>query len=424
MGLFDKIKEAGQAALSKAKEIKDKRINQITATIDSVKKKIEEKAAAEKAASEAAEKAFQEFSNTVVSSLHSNFSGTSLFANLEKNKLVSFTKEFSDKIILPANSVNQATIFAYPYIDEKKKKKLTALYKNFDASSTVLITSEDADGLAWALTTSHLYFAKKPPKSVKADAWCTVLPLTDISSLEITKKENQYVILCNSIEILFFAEEKFNDDAVALTEYFRCLKEKDYAISDEEVDKLIQQKIGEKIYAQVKNHMVYDDELMIFFAWGLDSLTAKDYVVCTNKQVIIMDREFMGATANVKQLYYEDITSMQTVQNSQSDDLVGALLDSAVTAMTKTCDLEIVVAGAKHTINTLFKSEAERVIAVYHEMRKKLKQAAATPQVIVQQQAAQPDVLAQLEKLASLKAAGILNEEEFNAKKAELLSKL
>lgn len=37
---------------------------------------------------------------------------------------------------------------------------------------------------------------------------------------------------------------------------------------------------------------------------------------------------------------------------------------------------------------------------------------------------AQPDVLGQIEKLAGLKAAGVLSEEEFNQKKAELLEKL
>lgn len=37
---------------------------------------------------------------------------------------------------------------------------------------------------------------------------------------------------------------------------------------------------------------------------------------------------------------------------------------------------------------------------------------------------AQPDVLAQIEKLAGLKAAGILSEEEFESKKADLLAKL
>ena len=41
-----------------------------------------------------------------------------------------------------------------------------------------------------------------------------------------------------------------------------------------------------------------------------------------------------------------------------------------------------------------------------------------------EEKSSQPDVLAQIEKLAGLKAAGVLSEEEFNQKKAELLAKL
>lgn len=37
---------------------------------------------------------------------------------------------------------------------------------------------------------------------------------------------------------------------------------------------------------------------------------------------------------------------------------------------------------------------------------------------------AQPDALEQLQKLAQLKDAGIISEEEFAAKKADLLSKI
>lgn len=40
------------------------------------------------------------------------------------------------------------------------------------------------------------------------------------------------------------------------------------------------------------------------------------------------------------------------------------------------------------------------------------------------QQQSQTDVLEQIKKLASLKEAGILSEEEFTSKKTELLSKL
>ena len=180
-----------------------------------------------------------------------------------------------------------------------------------------------------------------------------------------------------------------------------------------------------KIVSELKKYMVYDDELFVYFAWGLDSLAAKDYIVCTNKQIIVMDREAFGATSNVKQFYYEDITSASTEQNSNSSSISGALLDAAITAATKTCDLYFSVAGARNKIKTLYKSEAERIVAVYHQYRKAAKTANAQPQVVVQQ-TAQPtdDPLEQLKKLASLKEMGIISEEEFNQKKADLLSKL
>ena len=210
------------------------------------------------------------------------------------------------------------------------------------------------------------------------------------------------------------------EDFITLNNYFQCIEKQDFEITDQEVNDLIREKIGENIYSQIKKYMVYDDELMLYFAWGLDSLTAKDYIVCTTKQVIIMDRELFGATANVKQLYYEDITAMNTDQNSKSSDLTGMLLDTAITSLTNTCDLVIHFAGGMHKINTLIKPEAERVVAIYHQCRKEQKQAASQPTIIQQQ----PDVLDQIQKLATLKENGILSEEEFNQKKTELLSKL
>lgn len=62
------------------------------------------------------------------------------------------------------------------------------------------------------------------------------------------------------------------------------------------------------------------------------------------------------------------------------------------------------------------------MVAVYHQYRKAAKTAASQPQVIVQQAAVNP--MEQLEKLAKLKEMGVLSEEEFNQKKAELLSKI
>ena len=188
------------------------------------------------------------------------------------------------------------------------------------------------------------------------------------------------------------------------------------------MDSQIRAKIGDKIYAQVKKYFIDEDEKLLFYAGGIDSLTAVDYIACTNNQLIFVNREMLGATANVKQFYYEDVTSMATIQNSQSTDLLGAVIDTALTAAMKICTLQVAVAGAKENINVVYLVEATRIIAIYHEMRKNAKKAAAEPVQVVNQSG--PDVLEQIQKLAQLKEAGILSEEEFAAKKAELLAKL
>lgn len=98
-----------------------------------------------------------------------------------------------------------------------------------------------------------------------------------------------------------------------------------------------------------------------------------DYVACTDNQLIFVNREMLGATANVKQFYFEDVTSMSTIQNSTSSDFLTAVIDTALTAAFKLCDLEVSVAGSKEVINTLYLAEATRIIAIYHEMRKMLR---------------------------------------------------
>ena len=65
-------------------------------------------------------------------------------------------------------------------------------------------------------------------------------------------------------------------------------------------------------------------------------------------------------------------------------------------------------------------------VKVYKECRRNIKEVSRQPQVVVQQStpAVQADPLEQLQKLQKLKEAGILTEDEFNAKKADILSKI
>lgn len=123
---------------------------------------------------------------------------------------------------------------------------------------------------------------------------------------------------------------------------------------------------------------------------------------------------------NILDFYYEDITSMST------DQKTSGWLEFALTAAFKLCNITIYVSGAQEKIQTLYTYEAERVIRVYQEYRRSIKQDERNArQVVVQQSApAEDDVFTKLEKLNKLKEAGILTEEEFDEKKAELLAQM
>jgi len=441
MAFFDKLKDAAKQAQEAAKnavqnidleKIKSGAEHAQSMVGNAVQKAkdgyqtIAAKHAANKAEQEAYNNAMMQKCGELESQLRESLENCEhsegLWKGRELNEIIAYTKEFADKIILPANSVSATSIVAHPYIPGKKIKGFPKSFPGFSDTETALLYFPGTGKGECMLSSNAFYFSVPLPDDAKYEAHLRIT--TDkISRMEIIKEENTCVLLCNGKEVMRTEDKKFSDDAIALQEYFRSVAESDFTITDAEVDAIIHKKIGDKIYAQVKKYMIYEDELAVFFAWGVDSLTAKDYIVCTTKQIIIMDRELFGATANIKQFYYEDITSINTEQNSKNDDLTGYLLETALTSVFKQCDLDISVAGAKHKIQTLNKAEAERVIAIYHQCRKAAKQQMA-PQIVVQAPNNQPDAFAQLEKLAALKAAGILTEEEFQTKKKNLLEKI
>ena len=180
--------------------------------------------------------------------------------------------------------------------------------------------------------------------------------------------------------------------------------------------------------------------MILFFTWN----SAGGYVACTTEQIIWADKTSGGNVSNINRFYYDEIVKIETVQEasnlaSSATSLTGFLVDMAVSTvadaaidsfMKDVCDIKLLVQGSYKTMSGMVKLEADRIIAIYNGFKKniraeekELKKQSASPQVVVQQQN-QPDVLEQIKKLASLKEAGILSEEEFTSKKTELLSKL
>ncbi len=353
------------------------------------------------------------YESSLMERILEGFSGEPYFTT--DDSLHDFTKEFYEKLLLPANSVSTSKLTMYPYSDKIKKSVRKTIPDFPDGEAPVLQFSGDKSAFL-VLTANNLYLSFEFPENpVFFGSLC--IGINNISNLIFDYAQNECTVLCNGVPV-FTAHNVQEFDIITLNEYMRRLSQKDYEIIDTQIDTIIRGKIGENIVKIIKQY-VFDDELLIYFAWGMDSITAKDFVVCTDKQILMLDREMLGATKNIKQFYYEDITSMST------DQKTNGVLDFALTVAFKLCNITIYVSGAQEKIQNLFTYEAERVVRVYQEYRRSIKQEEKNNrQVVIQQSAPQDDVFAKLEKLNKLKEAGILTEEEFNAKKADLLAQM
>lgn len=406
--------------LKKAKETATNAANSAKNAANSAKTKYDEKKKemdAQKAEKERinAEKQAEADSTTRQMLDEMNKNKGNLFG-IDSKQLIDFTADFYDKLYLPAHSISASKIIFHP-LDKKMEKyaqKDFPEYSSANETPVFMILGKNQQRIL--LSTKALYFKKAFDEN--NTFFCSgSIPIENIATLTYKKVDEDYIFTCNGVELLN-SKYGFSLDVNSFEEYTTRLKNRDFVITNEQIDKLIKEKIGANIL-KIVNEYVYDDEIILYFAWGCDSITAKDFVVCTDKQMVVLDREAFGLTKNVKQFYYEDVTSMATIQNTNG------LLDLALTVALSVCDLEISVAGAKERLSNLYTYEAEKAVKVYRECRRNIKEGGRQPQVVVQQTSAvQVDPLEQLQKLQKLKEAGIITEDEFNAKKAELLSKI
>lgn len=237
-----------------------------------------------------------EYEQEVLQSILSGFSGASCI-DVEDN-ILDFTKDYFEKLLLPANSVSASKITMYPYSDKIQKKAQKAL-REYDDTETPVFQFEGNKGEFILMTPTKLYIAVAFPENQTFVANVAV-DLQQVSQLGFVSTEEGYQIVCNGVE-LFSADNVSEFDRITIEEYVRRLEEKDFEITETQIDEVIKKKIGDNILKIIRQY-VFDDELLIYFAWGMDNITAKDFVVCTNKQILMLDREMLGATKNVKQL--------------------------------------------------------------------------------------------------------------------------
>lgn len=267
-------------------------LGKLTSTANKVKSRIEDQragAAQKKAAAAALDAEFKEKAKQKADEIikyileHGDDSKGGFYSVNGIDKIIDFTKDFYEKILLPANSVKQSYVLMYPHLNDKTVKAFTKEFPNHGASERDIFHLKDPKKQEFLLTTENFYFKVCLEENEKYFAFGCV-PCRNINTFYLEKADECYAFKCDTYEIARLPiTNGREEDFITLNEYFRCIENSDFEITDEEVNDLIRKKIGEKIYGDVKRYMIYDDELIMYFAWGLDSVSAKDYIVCTNR---------------------------------------------------------------------------------------------------------------------------------------------
>ncbi|WP_186843721.1 SHOCT domain-containing protein [Acetobacterium tundrae] len=343
------------------------------------------------------------------------------FINSSDDVIVSFTKNFFEKLLLPANSSSATKIDMHPYED----KVIKTVLKNFPTYSLqekFLFQFKDSKGQIVLLTTNNLYFKVIFPENHSFFAVGSV-PKEKIYDITINSADEQFKILINNITLITTpVDEVEKFDTLTLTEYLYRIKNNDLAISDDQANVFIQSKLDQTTSEIVKTFLT-PDEKIIYFAWGLDNPGSKKFLTCTDKKIILYDRDL----SDKKCFDYDEILSLTTKPSTVS------FLDLSLTLGMNPNETEIKTADIIETISFLFSREAEYLVQIYqeHKIKDSVKKDEETSskqqeESFYTQQPSAPDEdpIAMIEKLSVLKEKGIITEEEFNQKKQELLAKL
>ncbi|MBQ8605705.1 MAG: SHOCT domain-containing protein [Clostridia bacterium] len=409
MGLFDSLKDTAKNLKEQTKEKMDA-VKEERAAKEAERERVARELAAK------LEAAARDKTDRILAGKASERTG--VFEINSKESLIAFTQEYMKKLVLPASSLKTSKLKMLPYSNEKTSRR-DALKKFEDLDESQIIFQLENVGSKEFICVTELYlYARLLLENENGVYYSIKIALSDITGFSFTVENDDDVISVNGEPLLYMSKSVRDTDVINLRHYFERLERSDLDISDTEIDAFIHEKIGDEAYAEAKKYME-EDELIIYFAWGVDSLTAKDFLMCTTRQFVLLDRELLGVAQNVKKFYLEDIISMATEQ-ANAESLTVTLLNAALSL----CNLTIHTAGTSLKIQTLSVTEAERVVEVYNKYKRLAREEAKKPIAVVQAAPAQADPLEQLEKLQKLKEAGIISQEEFDIKKADLLSKL
>ena len=274
---------------------------------------------------------------------------------MEPKSIIEFAEKYFTKMCSTGTQWSFSAMFYRNHIPNEKLVNARKTYADLssDEESVLLLLDDTVFGSAkkgFVMTESNIYYSMDDTyggKTVKG-----VLSLDSLEAIAFEKRKMSVDIIINGERFANITQLGDNERQI-LGEFFRKLFTNDLEITKESIRESVESKIDPKILQRIREYMI-DEEEILYVAWGVDSITARDFIVCTTNRIIIIDREFFGLGENIRDFEYDVITSIGVQKEGTG------ILDSLL----KQCKLEVHAAGSVFSIDTLQRSEAEQVIRI------------------------------------------------------------
>lgn len=447
MNIIDKFKGMSEDLKQTVKESEIKDMAKATGMIFTEaaikgKKEIEAKIEENRQKIEEERKFIASLSIDVINQIETNCSKVSAevgdfnyFHEGDIEEILSFTNEFYERIFIVDEDCKNSKVSFGSYISRRRGYEIISRFKTkseedlLDEIEIPLVSYYGGSSEYFLLSDKAFYFRGK---HISEGIICSIkVDLAKVEKIELCDNEESAILSINGVDVLKVDKSSL----YILQKYFNKTNIKNYIITEEEVarevEKELENRVGEVIYYRIKSYLAAD-EYFVFLSSRDNSKDKSTFTICTNKQILIINKNDSSEEEElVSRLIYNDIVYIGLEETSEYKSMF-----SMVTDLFKDTTLEIILSGNKFKIETLKRVECERIIKIVNEYNREKyvkkqdlnenKEEAETENIYADDNPVmvKEDIVGQIRELAALKNEGILTEEEFQAKKVELLSRI
>lgn len=446
MNIIDKFKGIGEDLKQTVKESEIKDMAKATGMIFTEaaikgKKEIEAKIEENKQKIEEGRKFIASLSIDVINQIETNCSKVSAevgdfnyFHEEDIEKILSFTNEFYERIFIVDEDFKNSKVSFGSYISRRRGYEIISRFKtksgeedSLDEIEIPLVSYYGGSSEYFLLSDKALYFRGKHIS--EGVIYSNKIDLMKVEKIELCDNEESAILSINGVDVLKVDKSSL----YILQNYFNKINIKNYIITEEEVarevEKELENRVGEVIYYRIKSYLSAD-EYFVFLSSRDNSKDKSTFTICTNKQILIINKNDSSEEEElVSRLIYNDIVYIGLEETSEYKSMFSMVID-----LFKDTTLEIILSGNKFKIETLKRVECERIIKIVNEYNREKyvkkqdlnenKEEAENIYADNGPVMVKEDIVGQIRELAALKNEGILTEEEFQAKKVELLSRI